>query len=92
MMERNVVMAQGAISVMNPDGVTRWQNNLFFSRSGEYHEVPDNVTKADPLITEATRGRYRFLRGSPAPNLGIEPLDLDQAGARGTSPKNSNQQ
>jgi len=75
-MEKNIIIAEGAISVDNLGGVAAWTDNLFFSRTGQYQGVPEKVQKIDPQFVNADRGNYRFQTKSVAPDLGIEPLDL----------------
>lgn len=79
-MDRNIIVAVGAISVQNPGGVATWTGNLFFSGTGQYQGVPEGVQKGDPLFVNAARGDYRFQSKSVAPGLGIEPLDFSYVG------------
>lgn len=75
-MDKNIIVADGAISVDNQGGVALWTENLFFSSTGQYQGVPEKVQKGDPLFVNPGRGNYRFQSKSVAPDLGIEPLDL----------------
>jgi hypothetical protein len=79
--ERNVVLAEGAIIVENPGAVAAWKNNLFFSRAGEYRDVPEAlILRADPLLEDTSGGQFGFRPDSPALGLGIRALDLRAAG------------
>jgi len=43
-------------------------------------EPTEDLINADPLFVDDKRGDYRFKPGSPALELGIEPIDVSQAG------------
>jgi hypothetical protein len=81
-MDRNIVVAEGAITVENPSAVANWTNNLFFSGAGQYRGVPQGAEKGDPAFADAANGDYRFRTDSPATALGIRPLDFRNVGAR----------
>ena len=70
-------------------------NNVLYSLSGKimlnklldyrvFEELPleprDGTVFADPLFTDAENGDYTFREGSPAPQLGIEPIDVSSDG------------
>ena len=46
----------------------------------EILEPTEDLVNADPLFVDAKGGDYRFKPGSPALELGIEPIDVSQAG------------
>ncbi len=90
-LDRNIVFAGGPVTVENPSGVATWTNNLFFSCAGQYQGVPEGVQKGDPVFVDATNGDYRFQTNSPAPALGIIPLDFRDVGPRRKSSLNHDQ-
>jgi len=45
-----------------------------------------DLLNADPLFVDAAHGDYRFQPGSPARRLGIEPINVSQAGRTRRSP------
>jgi hypothetical protein len=81
-LDRNIIVAGGAIRVENPDEVTTWSNNLFFSRTGHYEQVPEVVQRADPLFVRTTESDFDFQPQSPARGLGIKPLRFPEVGPR----------
>lgn len=95
-MERNILYATGAIRIDNPQAVTRWASNLFYSGTGRIEGValkdyaaagsapmqPGDTVHADPLFRNRAGGDYRFRADSPAPALGIRPLDIKLAGRK----------
>jgi hypothetical protein len=95
-LERNILYATGNIRIDNPQAVTRWSNNLFHSGTGRVEGVelrdysaagtdlrlPGDTVLADPRFRNWEAGDYRFREDSPAPALGIRPLDIRQAGRR----------
>jgi hypothetical protein len=40
----------------------------------------EDLLNVDPLFVDVESGNYRFKPGSPALELGIEPIDVSQAG------------
>jgi len=69
-------------------------NNIFYSKTGQviWERLGDYSVKAklplelrdgsigtDPRFVRVERGDLRFRPGSPAPALGIQPLELPQA-------------
>jgi hypothetical protein len=93
-MERNVLYAKGKITITNPDGVTTWSKNLFFSGSNKIEGVklkdyssagtvpgaPGDTVVGDPLFVDWEKGDYRYRPGSPALKLGLEPVDVSKVG------------
>jgi hypothetical protein len=55
------------------DGMYRAQDMVAIEPSGD-------LLNADPLFVDAEKGDYRFKLGSPALELGIEPIDASRAG------------
>ncbi len=45
--ESNIVYAVGKITLLNPNSVKTWKDNLFFSCSGEYHDLPACLIRVD---------------------------------------------
>ena len=89
-LEKNVVYATGKLRIENIDCITKWSKNLFFSGSGKIEGIQlkeyaktgttdgvrgDTVAK-DPLFEDVQNGVFSFKAGSPAFELGIEPLLL----------------
>ncbi len=94
-MEKNVVIAQGAIRLTRPEAIAQAHGNLLFSRSGKVEGVQlDDYRQtrslplpagagwllADPKLTEFESGRIEFAPDSPAHGLGIPALDVRGAG------------
>ncbi len=93
-LEKNILVATGKIRIENVDAVSHWSHNLFFSGVGRIEQVkleaysakatilgpPGDTFLADPMLADPAKGDYRFRRGSPAIGLGIEPVDVSQAG------------
>ena len=93
----NVLQAGGKIIIDNFEAITEADGNILYSaegevvchkldrynRSGSYELEPgeSNVQK-DPLLTAYRNGRVEFAADSPAPRLGIEPIDVSNAGPR----------
>jgi len=95
--EKNVLLAAGKIIFTNPEGITTWSNNCFFSRAGKiegnkldrYSSTGTSELKpgagnalADPQIVEFDKGLVRFAPDSPATTLGIESIDVSNVGPR----------
>jgi len=93
--ERNVCVAGGALRIAGPEAIASMGNNVLFSGEGEYFAgvhtgaefrepapltVRDGTVQADPKLTGAAEGDVRFAAGSPATKLGIEPVDVHDAG------------
>ena len=93
-LQRNVIVAQGAVKMTRPEAVVRAEDNILFSRQGsvegikldDYREVGRGTLQdggwltVDPLLTEFDSGRVRFAPDSPAVKLGIEAIDVSSAG------------
>jgi hypothetical protein len=93
--ESNVICATGKIVFENSDAMMTLRNNVVFSAEGTVRcrklkgysltkEVPfeanqDNLL-ADPLLVEYDKGKITFSLNSPALKLGIEPIDVSDAG------------
>lgn len=93
--ERNVLLAEGKIKFDNPEGITMWTSNCLFSRAGKiegnkldkYSKTGTSELKpqggnviADPQIVEFDKGLVRFSLNSPTAALGIDPIDVSNAG------------
>ena len=95
-LERNVVVAQGAISITHPEAVTRADSNILFSRKGavegvtleDYREAGRQQMEdagwlqIDPFLTDCENGCVRFADDSPARERGIVAIDVSLAGMR----------
>jgi len=95
-MERNIVSATGKIRIENIAAIDHWSHNLFHSGTGVIEQVrmkdygpqktitgpPGDTMVAAPQFMDPDAGDYRFREGSPAPRLGIRPLEIDHAGRR----------
>ena len=76
-MEKNVIYAGGRIRAGNSGAVSKWKDNVFFSRAGQYHGIPGNAARrVDPLFKDPAGGDYGFKPGSPALKLGIKPVKI----------------
>lgn len=95
--ERNVLHAKGKIVFENPDAVMALRRNVLFSADGivqgrklkNYTRVGDGSLDAtednvltDPMLIEYERGKVIFSAESPALELGIESIDVSDAGPR----------
>ncbi len=97
LVDHNVFYAEGAIRIQNPDAVSRWNQNLFFSRTGVIEQIKMNLYSstgivpgappeslvADPKFRNWRDGDFRFEEGSPAARLGVEPIDVKATGVLG---------
>jgi hypothetical protein len=77
--ERNVLWAKGKIVFPDPAGIATAERNIVFSAAGKVEGAPANALQVDPLL-EVANGVYGFKPGSPAIELGIEPLDMNTVG------------
>jgi len=95
--EKNVLYAKGKITFDNYEGIATAANNILFSgegvvqchkldrynRTGSYPLEPSGSNRhADPKLVAWQQGRLQFAPGSPAPDLGIQPIDVSDAGPR----------
>ncbi len=81
-LEHNVAEAHGKITVADAGAIARSKNNIFRSDSRVLEGVPENTLIADPKLERTGPGRFTFAPGSPAPGLGIAPIDVSDAGCR----------
>ena len=79
---KNVIYAQGGVSVLHPEALAEWKDNVVFSVRGQYDQVPEETVKADPRLVGLAKGKCNFRSGSPAAKLGIRPVDVSKAGRR----------
>ncbi len=76
-MEKNIIYAGGTISGSDTHAVSRWKDNIFFSRTSRYKGIPGNAAqRVAPLFRNAAKGDYGFRDASPALKLGIEPVKV----------------
>jgi len=95
--EKNVLCAGGKITFDNYEGITKAAGNVLFSsqgqiecrkldrysQTGSYSLVADEANpQIDPKLTAYQQGRVEFAPDSPARKLGIEPIDVSDAGPR----------
>ncbi len=92
--ERNIIHASGKIRIEGANAMTNWSKNLFFSGTGAVEQVqldryratgtstnlPRDTIMADPRFRNWQAGDFRFELDSPALRLGIQPLDVSNAG------------
>lgn len=96
-LEKNIIYAEGKITITNPDAIKTFQNNILFSAKGEvecqklqdYKQTGSHTLESehgnllvDPLLAEFEKGKVRFDAKSPAIKLGIKPIDVSSAGPR----------
>jgi len=95
--EENVLYAGGRITFDNYEGITTAAANILFSgegkvecrkldqysRIGSYALEPNRTNaQTDPLLTAYRLGKIEFAPDSPSRELGIEPIDVSDAGPR----------
>ena len=95
--EKNMLYATGKIILENREGITELTHNLFFSTEGKieckkldrysqtdrYALEPDATNRlADPKLTAYRTGKVETAPDSPARDLGIEAIDVSDAGPR----------
>ncbi len=95
--ERNILCARGKITFDNYEGIATTANNILFSaegviqchkldqynRTGSYTLEPSGSDRhADPKLAAWQQGKVQFAPGSPAAELGIQPIDVSTAGPR----------
>jgi len=98
--EKNVLVAEGKITFDNPEGITTWTSNCLFSRADKiegnkldnYSKTGTSELKAsggniftDPQLIEFNNGKVRFAPNSPIADLGINPIDVSNAGPSDTN-------
>jgi len=84
--EKNVIYATGRTRIVNPEGISSSADNVFFSGAGRIEGAPPGTVLADPLFLNSEEG-CRFHPDSPAHSLGIEPLEVCDAGRAGPQKK-----
>lgn len=99
--EKNIVAAEGTIHIDKPDALSPFINNILYGVKGgvsasdldEYRKVntyplkPDSENIfSDPKLLEYEKGKVLFKSDSPAPIMGIEPIDVSNAGLRDLKP------
>ncbi len=81
---------------LQKEGISSWADNIMYSTADSvmFHEqwgygAPDNTHPleprdgtvfADPMFTDPADGDFSFKPGSPAPEMGILPIDVSGAG------------
>lgn len=95
--ERNVLCAKGRITFDNYEGITQAAGNVLFSREGKvecrkldqysqtasYSLEPGSANlHTDPKLAAYEQGKVEFAVDSPVRELGIEPIDVSDAGPR----------
>jgi len=80
--EQNIVCAKGKITFTNPPAIAQSAANVVYSATGAVEGASAGSTQADPKLADVEKGQVRFGPGSPAPGLGIKPLDVSGAGRR----------
>lgn len=95
--EKNILWAQGKIVFDNREGITTLAGNVLYSaqgkveckklnqysQAGEYRMDADAANvQADPKLVAYRDGKVRIAADSPAAALGIEPIDVSNAGPR----------
>jgi hypothetical protein len=95
--ERNLLCAQGPITLDNFEAVAKLSGNVLFSRQGPVEcrkldqysrkgayalEPSEENPQTDPMLTAYKEGKVEFAPDSPARKLGIEPIDVSDAGPR----------
>ncbi|UCD50860.1 MAG: right-handed parallel beta-helix repeat-containing protein [Phycisphaerales bacterium] len=95
--EKNILCAGGKIVLENREGITELDRNILFSAAGQveckkmdryaqagtYALVLDATNQlADPKLLAYRTGRVQTAPDSPARDLGIEPIDVSDAGPR----------
>jgi len=93
--EKNIIRARGKIILENSDAVTALRRNVLFSIDGivqsrklkgysrtgdDSLESGENNVFTNPMLVEYESGRVTFMVDSPALKLGIEPIDVSDAG------------
>ncbi len=95
-LEKNVVVAHGAIEFTRPEAIIRSENNIVFSEQGsvkfttldDYRPVGSAAIQGagwlqlDPRLTEYAQGRVVFGPDSPVAGTGFTALDVRSAGCQ----------
>ena len=95
--ERNVLCAKGRITFDNYEGIASAAGNVLFSeegkvacrkldqysRTGVYLLEPGSTNlQTDPKLAAYGQGKVEFAVDSPTRGLGVEPIDVSDAGPR----------
>jgi len=95
--ERNILCAQGRITLDNFEAVTKLSGNVLFSRQGPIEcrkleqysrtgtyalDPSEENPQIDPMLIVYEKGKVELAPDSPARKLGIEPIDVSDAGPR----------
>ncbi|NLF69093.1 MAG: right-handed parallel beta-helix repeat-containing protein [Candidatus Anammoximicrobium sp.] len=98
-LEKNVVVAGGAIRITRPEAISEAVGNIAFSKSGKVEGVKLEAYRqagsqplesgagwllVDPKLVEYESGQVRFASDSPTGHAKIEAVDVSQAGCDGT--------
>jgi hypothetical protein len=93
--EKNILMADGAISIGNFGAISGFENNIFFSKTGEVEKIlykhyaqvsssplseSGSSRMADPGLLSYLNGNVRFMPGALAEEMGIQPVNGETAG------------
>jgi hypothetical protein len=95
-LEHNILSATGKIRIEGENAVAHWSRNLFHSGANRIERVrldrysatdtllgpPGDTAVGDPLLANPAELDFRFRPGSPALELGIEPIDIREVGIR----------
>ena len=99
--EKNVLRAEGSITITNPEAIAAFRSNVVFSATGRIEgaklkdyapspaeplRVADGNVFADPGLASFEDGRIVFAADSPAIRLGLTPVDVSGAGCRRGKP------
>jgi hypothetical protein len=79
--ERNVIAAAGKVTFSTPEAITEGADNLVFATAIEGE--PPGLVPGDPVLIGVEGGKVGFGAGSPAPGLGVSPIDVATAGYAG---------
>jgi hypothetical protein len=95
--EKNILYASGKIVLENREGISELTDNVFFSTTGQveckkldrysqagvYALESDGTNRlVDPKLLAYRTGRVKTAPDSPVRDLGIEPIDVSDAGPR----------
>ncbi len=95
--EKNILWAKGKITFQNREGITTLAGNVLFSgegkiecnklnqytQTGTYEMTPEGSNvQADPKLIAYRDGKVELAADSPARAMGIEPIDVSDAGPR----------